>query len=89
MKDLTLTRREVAARPECGGEVSGYESNRGMKQQVTPVEMWPGGPVWNDPGKQVIMEPDGPWVTTLSPCGHRVSRIIEKPDGGVEWVRKP
>ena len=74
MAEFIVQDRSNVVCPECGNQVTGYESRRGTREKVNVYEAWPGGPTLEVPTKQVIMEPDGPFITTLEPCGHRVDR---------------
>lgn len=56
--------------PECGAKVARYEAERPIRQQMIRDELWPGVVVESSP-KQIFMEPAGPFVTTLHPCGHQ------------------
>lgn len=76
MAELIVTDPDNAVCPECGKQVTGYESVRGTRQRTHVEEGWPGGPMLAVPSKQVILEPDGPFITTVQPCGHRVDRIV-------------
>lgn len=89
--ELRITDVNDIACPTCDRVAIGYETNQPERQKFTPVEMWPGGPVWQDPGMFVEYEPDGPAITTLTPCGHHVNRIVwtqealDQRSSGSEW----
>ncbi len=64
--------------PTCGELVTGQEINQPMKQVFDEIELWPGGPVYRDPGLVKQEAPDGKPIWTVMPCGHRI--------GGAEFI---
>lgn len=78
MSDLILKKDGSAACPTCGRSAEGWEQSRGERVKRDYEEGWPGGPMLEVPSKQVVMEPSGPWTTTVHPCGHPVDNVLRE-----------
>lgn len=71
---LTATDPDDVRCPTCGEIVTGQEINQPFKQVFEEIELWPGGPVYQDPGLMKREAPDGKPIWTVIPCGHRIGR---------------
>jgi hypothetical protein len=73
---LEIHEPDQAECPTCGEAVMGEEFNQPFRDKPNMVEMWPGGPVMDVPGICREVEPDGPPIWTLQPCGHRIGKKV-------------
>lgn len=73
---LVVRDRNNVTCPVCGAKATGYESSRKTREKVNRYEAWEGGPVLEVPTKQIVEEPDGPFITTVQPCGHEVDDVV-------------
>ncbi len=75
---LVATEPDDIRCPICGGPVDGQEIYQPIKQVFDEIELWPGGPIYQDPGLMKREMPDGKPIWTVTPYGHRI--------GGAEFT---